>query len=103
MKKFLASVLLLPAFAFAQQQQQPQGPVTVEKPVVCVSAEVLMDALEKSESKEVPYWMGTDAETYWGMLVNEKTGTWTIIQFNRDIGCIIGAGENHGHMIQKTK
>lgn len=103
MKKFLISVLLLPAFAFAQQQQQPQGPVTVEKPIICASAEVLMKALEASESKELPYWMGTDTDTYWGMLVNKQTGTWTIIQFNNDIGCVIGTGKNHGHTIERKQ
>lgn len=101
MKKFLASVLLLPAFAFAQQQQQPQGPVTVEKKVTCTSAEVLLKALEASETKEMPYWMGTDTDSYWGMLVNEQTKTWIIIQFNKDVGCIIGMGKNHGHMLKQ--
>lgn len=104
MKKFMMSVLLLPAVVFAQQQQQqPQEPVTVDKKVTCASTELVMRALESSEYKEIPYWMGTDGDSYWGMLVNENTKTWTIIQFNRDVACIIGSGKNHGHMLKTPR
>jgi len=102
MKKLLLSVLFLPVFAFAQQQQQPQEIITANKEVTCVDTATLMNALEKSEFKEIPYWMGTDSDSYWGLVVNEKTGTWTMIQFTQDLGCIIGSGKNH-KLVQSIK
>jgi hypothetical protein len=102
MKKSVLSLLFLPVFAVAQQTQ-PQESVTVNKPVICVQTEVLMSTLEKSEYQEIPYWMGTDSNSYWALVVNEKTGTWTMIQFTQDVGCIVGAGSNSGTVLQPQK
>lgn len=95
MKKLAISLLMLPMITVAQQ-----APNTVDKPVVCVNVEVLMAELESSKYKEVPFWMGTDSKSYWGLVVNEKTGTWSLIQFDQEIGCIIGVGKNSGTIIQ---
>ena len=89
MQKFLLGVLLLPVLAFAE-------PVTVEKKVVCDSLEAVMASLTGDDIKEVPIWMGKETESElpgYSVLVNEKTGTWSIIQFNQKAACIIGAGE----------
>jgi hypothetical protein len=85
----VASVLLLPAVALAQ-------PVTVEKKVICDSLEAVMASLSGENIKEVPIWFGKEPESElpgYSVLVNEKTGTWSIIQFNQKAACIIGAGE----------
>ena len=100
MKKLALSLLLLPVIAVAEQ---PPEAVTVDKPVICVQTEVLMSTMEKSDYQEIPYWMGTDSNSYWGLVVNQKTGTWTMIQFTQDMGCIVGAGKNHGVVRQPKK
>ena len=86
MHKFLLGVLLLPAFVVAQ-------PVTVEKPVVCEKTEIVIDGLQKGQYKENPSWIGYDAKSKYTLFTNEKTKTWTMIQFNENIACIIGTGE----------
>jgi hypothetical protein len=88
MRPILASVLLLPAIAIAQ-------PVTVEKPVVCEKTVTVLEAFSKGEWQEKPFWIGEDNKSKFGLLVNEKTKTWTLIQFNNDIACILGTGINH--------
>lgn len=100
MKKFVLSVLLMPVLVLAQSMDKP---VTVDKPVVCVNTEQLFAAMERSEYQETPHWMGTDSNSYWGMFVNLDTRTWTIIQFTADVACVVGAGENHGHMTPPNK
>lgn len=86
MRKFLLGVLLLPAVVVAQ-------PVTVEKPVVCEKTEKVIESLQKGQYKENPSWIGYDDKSKYTLFVNEKTKTWTMIQFNDTIACIIGVGE----------
>jgi hypothetical protein len=86
MRKFLLGVLLLPALVVAQ-------PVTVEKPVICEKTELVIESLQKGEYKENPSWIGYDDKSKYALFVNEKTRTWTMIQFNENIACLIGTGE----------
>lgn len=86
MRKFLLGVLLLPALVVAQ-------PVTVEKAIICEETGKVIDALQKGQYKEMPSWIGYDEKSKYSLFVNEKTKTWTIIQFNETIACIIGNGE----------
>jgi hypothetical protein len=86
MRRFLLGVLLLPAAALAQ-------PVTVEKPVLCEKTEVVINGLLDSDYKEQPIWIGVDEKSRYSIFANEKTGSWTLIQFNEKIACILGVGE----------
>ena len=86
MRKFLLGVLLLPAVAVSQ-------PVTVEKPVVCEKTEKVIESLQKGQYKENPIWVGYDDKSKYALFANEKTKTWTMIQFNENIACILGVGE----------
>lgn len=85
MRKFLLGVLLLPALVVAQ-------PVTVEKPVICEKTEIVIESLLKGEYKEQPVWVGADESSKYSLFVNNRTTTWTMIQFNQQIACIIGVG-----------
>ena len=88
MRSILLGVLLLPALATAQ-------PVTVEKPVICDKIKTIVEVISGSKYSEQPVWVGQDDTSKYVMMANEKTGTWTIIQFNDQIACILGSGENH--------
>lgn len=87
MRNLILGVLLLPAFAQAQ-------PVTVEKPVVCDKVKNVIEYLSGSDIQEQPFWVGIDKKSRYLMMVNKETNSWTIIQFNDQIACIIGSGEN---------
>lgn len=88
MRKFLLGVLLLPALAYAQ-------PVTVEKPIVCDTPKIVIGTLTSEEYKEQPFWIGIDKTSRYVMLVNEKTSTWTFVQLNDTIACVLGTGEHY--------
>jgi hypothetical protein len=85
MRKFLLGVLLLPALVVAQ-------PVTVEKPVICEKTELVIGSLLNGEYKEQPVWIGVDESSKYSLFVNDKTKTWTMIQFNQQMACIIAVG-----------
>lgn len=90
MKSLLAVILLLPGIVLAQSE-----PKIVNKKVICESPAVVFKILIESNPEEKPFWVG-ESDTYrYTMLVNKKTGTWTLLQFDNDIACIIGMGTEH--------
>lgn len=94
MHKFILAVLLLPALAYAQ-------PVTVEKPVICDTPKIIIETLSGGDYKEQPFWIGVDKNSRYVMLVNEKTKTWSFVQFNDNIACVLGTGEKHKQVFSK--
>lgn len=88
MRKLLFSVLLLSPYSWAQQ--------VLNKEVVCDKPEVIMSTLVK-DYEEKPFWMGKDGQATSGyvLLSNNKTKSWTLVQFNEQVACVLGAGDNH--------
>jgi hypothetical protein len=90
MKKL--AVFLLTAFIIAVALAQ-SAPVEIEKKVVCDDTKKIMNTL-MTEYQESPVWGGQDENTNFGLLINQETGTWTIVQFNKATACILGVGDN---------
>jgi len=87
MKKLL--ILLMCAMpAFAQQQ------IDMVKTLKCSSPEYVFRLFEQ-EYGEIPVWVGKDkgTNTYITILKNKEKGTWTMIQYDAVIACVLGAGE----------
>ena len=87
MKKLLLAILFVPLLTFAAPKNQ------VSKPVKCFKLEYLQQELEKS--KEVPIITSRNDMTNGsmvGVFYNEETGTWTIIEFDKNFSCILGYG-----------
>lgn len=87
MKKFIICFLLLPLLVMAQ--------VTVQKPLVCDEPERLIDAISNGQYQEKLSWSGNGEVNNFVLMVNEKTKTWTILEFNGKIACILGTGIDH--------
>ena len=87
MKKLL-SLILFSSFAWAE-------PVTIKKPVICDETDIVFKALSSSNYKESPIWLGASDEKLvnYSLWVNASSKTWTIVQFNNEIACILGTGE----------
>jgi len=94
MRNLILGVLLLPALAYAQ-------PVTVEKPIVCDTPKIVIETLTGKQYEEQPFWIGADKNSRYVMLVNEKTSTWTFVQLNENIACILGTGEQYRQIFSK--
>ncbi len=69
-------------------------PVQIKKPVMCESTTLVFQALS-DQAGEKPIWLGrgngedTSSTT---IFANETTKTWTIVQFDKDMACILGSG-----------
>jgi len=69
-------------------------PVQIKKPVMCESTPLVFQALS-DQAGEKPIWLGKGdgvdtSRTV--ILANETTKTWTIVQFDKDMACILGSG-----------
>lgn len=67
-------------------------PFTVEKPVYCSDVKTLIEFLSGQDYREVPSWIGKDESSKFVLMANEKTKTWTLVQFNNQIACVLGSG-----------
>lgn len=90
MKKTLILLLTLLSFYVLAE------PITKNKRVICDDTTTLLNEMVNGEYKENPVWSGLDSETgtKYGVLMNSKTGTWTIIQFDETMACVLGVGED---------
>ena len=83
---FLTSLLCLTTIA----------QTTTKKEVYCDNTDKLLLILQNGEFEELPIWFGKGdgkAPNY-SLMVNQKTKSWTMIQFNNEIACVIGTGDN---------
>jgi len=87
--KWLAVGIVLTGAVVAQT-------VTVQKTLQCGSTPALIQGLQGSAFEEKPIWWGIQADSpasRYSLFVNDETKTWTLIQFNETIACVIGTGE----------
>lgn len=98
MHKLLLGVLLLPALAQAE-------PVTVEKPVICDKTELVLKVLRERHG-ETPVWIGTGNEeprSNYVLMINRDTASWTLLQYNPDVACVLGSGEGFRINLKEQK
>ena len=91
---FLTSLLCLTVVA---------QPMTTKKEVYCDNTDKLLLILQNGDFEELPIWFGKGdgkAPNY-SLLVNQKTKSWTMIQFNNELACVIGTGENFNFLDKK--
>lgn len=74
-------------------------PFTVEKPVFCTNVKTMVEMLSGEDYQEEPIWIGKDEKSKYVLMTNTKLKTWTIVQFNDQIACILGTG-THGNVIK---
>lgn len=68
-------------------------PVEMSKSVICDSTQKVLTTLMQNYN-ETPIWTGVDAEkdSKYVLLSNLKTKSWTFVQYNADVACILGVG-----------
>lgn len=65
-----------------------------ERKFTCGKTKFVLEALTKN-AKEKPIWSGKDPETETDtvVMVNPKTLTWTVVQYDREMACVLHSGE----------
>jgi hypothetical protein len=89
MKLLTIKVALLFSLITSIANAQPKE---LQKPVLCDSLENVITAVSKN-FQEKPMWAGKDSATQYVITFNEKTKTWSFIQFDDSMACILGTGE----------
>ena len=84
---FFILILLAPLLASAE-------PIQINKPVTCENTLLIFQALVE-QAGEKPIWVGKGdgkdtSRTV--ILANEKTKSWTIVQFDKNMACVLGSG-----------
>ncbi len=86
-----ATVALL--FCLTSLIAHAQQIIDMQKPLKCSNAENVMNYF-KDNFQETPLWVGkTTAGTHITLLVNKETRSWTMIEYDAALACVLGAGE----------
>jgi len=87
MKKLLILLCLFASIAHGEQ---------VSKPVECFPVRKLFDMIQqKYDEKLFMIFDLEDKDVKIALTLNSSTKSWTLVEYSRTIGCIIGTGESY--------
>ena len=68
--------------------------IDLQKSLKCSDAQVVMNYFVDTH-KETPVWVGKSVHnTHITLLVNKETRSWTMIEYDSILACVLGAGED---------
>jgi len=94
----LAMLCLISLVSYSQEMYD------TNRKVKCGDVKLLIESLTGEEYNEQPIWIGNtdDSNTKTVVMVNNKTLTWTIIQYDGKVGCVLNIGEGFKSKINKS-
>ena len=86
MKYIFAVLILISSVAHAQLSEY-------ERRFTCGETRFVITALTKA-AQEKPIWSGTDPETGTQTMIlqNTRTLTWTVVQYDQNMACVLHSG-----------
>ena len=67
--------------------------IDLQKPMKCSDAQSVFNHFTDTYG-EKPLWVGkTTMDTHVTLLVNKEKRSWTLIEYDANIACVLGAGE----------
>lgn len=90
----LISIIMMSLLCFTASAE----PTIMGKKVVCDDKNTVFKIISE-KFNEVPQWWGQSPQhnTQSILTVNNTTGTWSLIEFNETIACIVSEGGNLGN------
>ena len=80
-------------FCLTSSIANAQEVIELNKSMKCGKAEFVMNHFT-TEYQEVPIWVGkTNFGTHITLLVNKEKRSWTMIEYDASIACVLGAGD----------
>jgi len=68
--------------------------IDLTKPMKCSDAQSVMNYFVDIH-KETPIWVGKSVHnTHITLMMNKQTRSWTMIEYDTKIACVLGAGED---------
>jgi hypothetical protein len=87
-----AAVALL--FCLISSIAHAQEIIDLTKPMKCSDAQSVMNYFVDTH-KETPIWVGKSVHnTHITLLINRETRSWTMIEYDTRLACVLGAGED---------
>lgn len=93
MKKYMALLLLM--IAIPAHPAEPRWFET-KKPVTCGPFREIVELITNKDFQEQPVWIGhseNDTSAF-ALFRNPSTGTWTLVQYGSQTGCVLGMGKS---------
>ena len=88
MRKFAMAFLFCLASSIVNAQDSEQS-----KPVKCFALEPTLKSL-RERWKEHPVWIGQGVTSNFALFMNSSTGSWTFLEFDNDVACVLGMGHS---------
>ena len=88
----IAKILLLLALCATAQAQQTQQ--TLQKTVDCAPTQLVLKNLQRKYGEQ-PLWGAQVQHTTVAVFVNQQTKTWTLIQFDENLACVLDTGTHY--------
>jgi hypothetical protein len=80
-------------FCLTSSIANAQEIIDLTKPMKCSDAQIVMNYFVDTH-KETPVWVGKSVHnTYITLLMNKETRSWTMVEYDVRIACVLGAGE----------
>jgi hypothetical protein len=80
-------------FCLTSSIANAQEIIDLTKPMKCSDAQLVMNYFVDIH-KETPIWVGKSVHnTHITLLMNKETRSWTMIEYDTTIACVLGAGE----------
>lgn len=79
------------ALLFVPVVDQDLDPFYIDRKIECDKIELVFEHFV-TKYAEMPVWHGKDRNSGYLLLVNERTGSWTMLQYADDIACVLGVG-----------
>ena len=68
--------------------------IDLQKSLKCSDAQIVMNYFVDTH-KETPVWVGKSVHnTHVTLLMNRETRSWTMIEYDDRLACVLGAGED---------
>ena len=81
-------------FCLASSIANAQEIIDLTKPMKCSEAQNVMNYFRDTH-RETPVWVGkTVHNTHITLLANKETRSWTMIEYDARLACVLGAGED---------
>lgn len=81
-------------FCLTSSIANAQEIIDLTKLMKCSDAQVVMNYFVDTH-KETPVWVGKSVHnTHITLLVNKETRSWTMIEYDSRLACVLGAGED---------
>jgi hypothetical protein len=84
----VAMILILTSLVASAQSNL----IEIDKPVTCSDPKTVIEGLS-DQYQEQPFWSGRGTDSKYVLLVNSKTGSWSMVEYNDKIACVVGTGK----------